>query len=370
MKVQFFYGYSILVLGMAVLLVSCEAPTSRSQSFQSSSSPPGPPPSKAWVVDTLAGSTAGFAGGTGNSAQFYHPTGVAVDSDGNVYVVDRYNHRIRKITAGVVSTPAGSTAGFAEGTGAEAQFHYPVGVVLDSSGNVYVGDWGNHRIRKITAGVVSTIAGTGVAGSANGDSLTEAQFHGPHGVAMDSSGNIYVADTGNHRIRKITADGEVSTIAGSTAGFAEGTGTEAQFHTPIGVAVDTDGNVYVADTHNHRIRKITADGVVSTIAGSGTAGFAEGIGTEAQFQYPHGVALDSSGNIYVADTHNHRIRKITADGVVSTIAGSGTAGSANGNPLTEAQFNAPYTMAVDSAGTVYVADLNNHRIRKLEYRVP
>ena len=366
MKVQFFYGYSILVLGMAVLLVSCEAPNSRSQSFQSSSSPT---PSKAWVVGTLAGSGAGgFAGGAGTEAQFYHPHGVAVDSDGNIYVADTHNHRIRKITAdGAVSTLAGSgAAGFAEGTGTAAHFHTPIDVAVDSAGNVYVADYHNHRIRKITAGVVTTLAGTGVAGSANGDPLTEAQFNAPVSLTVDSAGNVYVGDATYHRIRKITAV-EVTTLAGSTAGFEEGTGTEAQFNQPRGVAVDTDGNVYVADYGNHRIRKITADGEVSTLAGTDTPGHMDATGTAAFFKYPLGVALDSSGNVYVADYYNHRIRKITAAGEVSTIAGTGTKGSANG---TSAQFNWPYDVAVDTDGNVYVADKDNHRIRKIEYRVP
>jgi len=180
-----------------------------------------------------------------------------------------------------------------------------------------VTDAHNNRIRKITPAdriedrVVSTFTGSGTEGSGNGTG-TAAQFYYPFGVAVDSSGNIYVADTNNHRIRKITPAGVVSTFAGTgTEGFANGTGTEAQFNLPTGVAVDSRGNVYVADQVNHRIRRITPAGVVSTLAGTGTRGHADGTGTEAQFNYPTGVAVDSSGNVFVADNVNHRIRKIT-----------------------------------------------------------
>ncbi len=257
------------------------------------------------TVSTLAGSsTDGFADGTGTAAQFKYPIRVAVDASGNVYVADFGNNRIRKITAaGVVSTLAGNgTKGFADGSSTTAQFSSPTGVAVDASGNVYVADTQNHRIRKITAaGVVSTLAGNGTSGFANGSSTT-AQFFRPEGVAVDASGNVYVADTGNTRIRKITAGGVVSTLASS--------GTDALFSNPSGVAVDASGNVYVAEHSNNRIRKITTGGVVSTLAGSGTEGFADGSGTDALFSNPNEVAMDASGNVYVADTGNNRIRKI------------------------------------------------------------
>uniref|UniRef100_UPI003743F19A hypothetical protein n=1 Tax=Psychroflexus aurantiacus TaxID=2709310 RepID=UPI003743F19A len=233
----------------------------------------------------MAGSTSGFADGTGRSAQFSKPYGVAVDASGTVYVADYNNHRIRKTTpAGVVSTLAGSTQGFADGTGSSAQFSKPYGVAVDASGNVYVADFNNHRIRKTTpAGVVSTLAGS-TSGFADGTG-SSAQFSKPYGVAVDASGNVYVADFNNHRIRKTTPAGVVSTLAGSTQGFADGTGSSAQFNYPIGVAVDASGTVYVADANNHRIRKITPAGAVSTLAGS-TYGFADGTGISAQFANP------------------------------------------------------------------------------------
>ena len=212
----------------------------------------------------------------------------------------------------MVSTLAGSTSGYTDGTGTSAQFDYPIGVAVDGAGNVYVADGYNHRIRKITtSGVVSTLAGSGTSGYTDGTG-TSAQFDYPTGVAVDGAGNVYVADQVNHRIRKITTSGVVSTLAGSgTSGYTDGTGTSAQFSYPTGVAVDGAGNVYVADYDNHRIRKITASGVVSTLAGSGTYGYTDGTGTSAKFYYPTGVAVDGAGNVYVADQYNHRIRKIT-----------------------------------------------------------
>jgi hypothetical protein len=322
-------------------------------------------------VTTLAGSpnNRGFADGTGTAASFNSPTGVAVDASGNVYVADNSNNRIRKITAaGVVTTLAGSgTAGFADGTGTAASFNSPTGVAVDASGNVYVGDALNHRIRKITAaGVVSTLAGSSSYGFADGTG-TAASFNNPTGIAVDASGNVYVADHINQRIRKITAAGVVSTLAGSgSAAFADGTGTAASFKYPRGVAVDASGNVYVADYYNNRIRKITAWGVVTTLAGSssGTAGFADGTGTAASFNYPSDVAVDASGNVYVSDAFNHRIRKITAAGVVTTLAGSGTTGSTNGIATT-ASFANPSGVAVDASGNVYVGDQGSHGIRKI-----
>jgi sugar lactone lactonase YvrE len=318
------------------------------------------------MVTTLAGSgVAGYTNGTGTAAQFNYPYGIAVDASGSVYVADSNNSRIRKITpSGVVTTLAGSTYGYANGTGTAARFSYPSGVAVDAAGTVYVADTYNNRIRKITpAGVVTTLAGSGTAGYADGTG-TAAQFNYPFSVAIDATGTVYVADTSNHRIRKITPAGVVTTFAGSAQGYTNGTGTAAQFNSPIGVAVDAAGTVYVADRINHRLRKITPAGVVTTFAGSGTAGYTNGTGTAAQFNYPYGIAVDVAGTVYVADRINHRIRKITPAGVVTTLAGSGTVGYTNGDG-TAAQFYSPYCVAVDAAGTVYVADSSNQRIRKI-----
>ena len=251
-------------------------------------------------VSTFSGSTKGFANGTGTAAQFSEPSGIAVDAAGNMYVADYKNHKIRKITpAGEVTTLAGSTQGFADGTGTAAQFNFPYGVAVDAAGNVYVADSNNNKIRKITTnGVVTTFAGS-TAGFTNGTS-TAAKFDFPKGVAVDIVGNVYIADYKNHKIRKITSTGEVTTLAGSSSGFADGTGTAAKFDYPQGVTVDVDGNVYVAGFNSHKIRKITSTGEVTTLAGS-TFGFANGTGDAAKFGAPSGIAVDAVGTVYVAE---------------------------------------------------------------------
>jgi sugar lactone lactonase YvrE len=242
----------------------------------------------------------------------------------------------------------------------------PYNLAVDASENVFVADTYNHRIRMITSsGVFSTFAGSGPSHPSSGASTdgsgTNARFNFPNGITFDmSSGNLYVADTDNHRIRQITAAGNVTTLAGSSIGFSDGTGTNAKFTYPTSVTVDSSGNLYVADQHNHRIRKISA-GVVSTLAGSGTGGYFDGTGTNAQFEYPVGIAVDSSGNIIVSETNNHRIRKISPSGVVTTLAGS-TQGYVDG---TSAKFNRPHGLSADKAGNVYVADLANYKIRMI-----
>ena len=319
------------------------------------------------TVSTLAGTGAiGFVNGAGTSARFNNPTGVALDVSGNVYVADYDNAAIRKITpAGVVSTLAGTgTSGFVNGSGASARFYSPMGVAVDVSGNVYVADTNNHAIRKISpAGVVSTLAGSGSAGFVDGTGTT-ASFYYPGGVAVDVSGNVYVAEN-NHVIRKISPAGVVSTLAGSGAiGFVNGNATTARFNSPGGVAVDSFGNVYVADSGNYAIRKITPAGVVTTLAGSGTVGLVNGTGTTARFSNAQSVAVDGSGNVYVADLRNYVIRKITPAGVVSTLAGSGSVGFVDG-PGASASFNFPWSVAVQGSGYVFVADASNNAIRKI-----
>ena len=323
----------------------------------------------AQTVSTLAGSgTRGNTDATGVDASFRNPNQIAVDTSGNVYVADYNNHSIRKITpAGIVTTYAGGgSQGSANGTGASASFYYPSGVAVDGSGNVYVADGGNHKIRKISsAGTVTTLAGNGMAGDSNGTG-SNASFNYPSAVAVDTLGNVYVADLGNHKIRKITSAGVVTTLAGSgSQGSANGTGASASFYSPYGLAVDTSGNVYVADSFNHKIRKITSAGVVTTLAGSGSQGSADGTGTAASFLNPNGVSVDASGNVYVADTYNLKIRKISSTGVVTTIAGSGSQGSTDG-AANVASFNNPFSVAYDATtGNIYVADNGNNKIRKI-----
>lgn len=329
-----------------------------------------------YTFSTLAGSAgvSGSADGTGSAARFNFPSGVAVDGSGNVFVADFVNHTIRKITAiGVVTTLAGTVGGqgSADGTGSAARFNNPQGVAVDGNGNVFVADYNNHTIRKITAGgVVTTLAGSAGSNGSTDGTGTAARFNSPGGVAVDGSGNVFVADTRNNTIRKITVGGVVTTLAGSPgvrSDFApdDGTGSAARFNEPVGVAVDGSGNVFVADSSNRTIRKITAGGVVTTLAGlGGSFGSVDGTGANAKFSNPRGVAVDGAGNVIVADIGLPSIRKVTAGGVVTTLAGlAERPGSADGTG-SAARFNDPRGVAVDSSGNVFVADTVNFTIRK------
>jgi sugar lactone lactonase YvrE len=328
---------------------------------------PTPTPKKVLNVSTKAGiSLPGCQDGSvGGRARFDTPVGIAVDNLDNVFVADSLDHRIRKITPkGEVSTLAGNgNPGFQDGSGSTAQFNSPVGIGVDGLGNIYVADSSNHRIRKISPqGEVSTLAGSGVAGFQDGPAST-AQFNLPQDVAVDEAGNVYVADWNNHRVRKISQGGEVTTLAGSKAGFADGLGDQARFRNPGALAVDDFGNIYVADSSNRRIRKIDPNGMVTTLAGDGTLGTRDGPAGQARFSNPRGIELDASGNVYVADSSSHRIRKMTPTGEVSTLAGIDR-GFRDG-PTTRALFNYPRGVAVDRAGTLYVADSYNRRIRRI-----
>ncbi|KPM49784.1 choice-of-anchor D domain-containing protein [Jiulongibacter sediminis] len=293
------------------------------------------------------------------------PFAVAADSDNNVYYTYKANgvSIIYKIDPnGIRTTFAGGSAGYADGTGSSARFYNPNGIGTDAIGNVYVADASNHKIRKITPfGVVTTLAGS-TQGFADGVG-NAAQFSGPQDVAADNMGNVYVIDNGNYKIRKISPSGEVSTLVGSIQGHADGVGSAAKFSDMRGLTIDASGNLYVAEFGTSRIRKISPAGSVSTIAGS-SYGYADGIGTSAKFNVPTGLEVDGSGNIYVVDVNNSKIRKITPSGVVTTIAGS-TSGYSEG-PGSTAQFNSPWDLAIDSDQNIYVSDRLNHKIRKIE----
>ncbi len=346
----------VTIISLTLLIASCKKDNTT----------PGPSADYG-QTSTLAGSgSIGSADGTGAAASFNYPVGLGIDASGNVYVADRFNHKVRKMTpAGVVTTLAGSgVPGGVDGTGAAASLDNPWGIVVDPSGNLYVTELYGSRIRKITpAGAVTTFAGSGVQGSTDGTG-TAATFNYPSGIVMDASGNLFVADGVGHKIRKITPAGVVTTFAGSGApGSANGTGTAASFKLPFGLAIDAAGNLYVGEEGNFDIRKITPAGVVTTLAG-GTQGSADGTGAAASFQDPWGLTVDAAGNIIVADTYSHKIRKITSAGVVTTIAGTGVPGSAEGKGIL-ASFNFPNGIVFNSSGDLYVADQSNHKIRKI-----
>jgi len=330
----------------------------------------------AGLVTTLAGKAGYYetVDGTGSDARFNFPFGVAVDHAGNIFVAELGGNVIRKVTAaGAVSTFAGlaGSSGTADGTGSAARFNGPFGMAVDSADNLYVAEMGNHTIRKITpAGVVSTFAGlAGVSGSADGTRST-ARFMSPNYLTIDSAGTFYISDTGNHTIRRISPAGDVTTLAGTAgvSGADDGTGPAASFRNPQGVALDAAGNIIVSDQVNHIIRKITPAGVVTTIAGAvGVFGSADGLGLAARFREVSGLASDASGNLYTADSVDCTVRKITAAGAVTTLAGLGldyTVGSTDG-PGATARFSDLGSNAVGPGGEVYAADPLNATIRKV-----
>lgn len=319
------------------------------------------------VVSTYAGTGShGHVDGPALSAAL-SPYGVAVGANGTVYVLNYSFHAIQEIaTDGTVSTLAGSgSSGSADGTGTEASFKNPLGITVDPAGNLFVIDK-NHLVRKITtAGVVTTLAGNG-AGYADGTG-TAAQFNNPHGIVADSEGNLFITDYGNYRIRKVTPDGVVTTLAGTgSAGNTNGTGTVASFGELQGIAIDADDNLYVCNYYGdvHNIRKITPAGVVTTLAG-GTKGYADGAAAEAQFSSPVSIVADAAGNVYVGENGNYRVRIITPEGMVYTWCGSGVSGYADGDG-NEAMFKRLQGMAMDENGVMYVADFANFLIRKIE----
>ena len=314
-------------------------------------------------VSTYTGfsGTANFRDGNKQTAFFRNPHGMIYDNESNLYVADRANHRIRKISPdGLVTTFAGSTAGLLDGKRIASLFRNPTDMVFDSQGNMFVTDYSNHVIRKITpGGDASIFAGNTVAGFNDGPGLS-AQFNGPFGITVDSSDNLYVTDYNNSRIRKITPSAEVTTLTGSAHGFRDGDIGVARFNRPQGITINSNNEIFVADYNNHRIRKISGS-IVTTVAGIGNAGFSDGPGNQALFYNPSFIVIDNEGNLLVSDLTNNRIRKINTNLEVSTIAGIGIQGFKDGD-ANKALFHGPRGIAINSNGDILVAE-DSHRIR-------
>ncbi len=359
--------------GTTTLTFIFNGEASQTMNIEISNSTPG-------TISTIAGNgIRGYLGdgGEASAAQMNNPYGVATDNNGNVYIADCANHCIRKIDIfGKISTVAGNgTFGYSGdgGNAIAAQLYGPVGVAFDSNGNMYIADYYNYRIRKVDiSGIISTVAGNGTAGySGDGGAATDVQLNGPSGVAPDGSGNLYISDQYNHRIRKVDTSGKISTIAGNGTWGYSGDGENAtlsQFYYPTGVAFDSSGNMYIADFNNHRIRKVDTAGIITTVAGNGTGGCLGdgGDATAAQLNNPRGIAFDSSGNMYIADCGNHRIRKVDTVGKITTVAGNGASGyTGDGGDATAARLYHPNGVAFDSGGNMYIADSFNNRIRKV-----
>ncbi len=333
------------------------------------------------IINTLAGNEQyQFSGDAGPaaSASLSTPPGLALDASGNVYISD--GDRIRKVSNGIIATVAGNGSfGFSgDGGPATSAAINSLGVAIDAQGNLYTGDGGTAHVRKVSNGIITSVAGNGKVGFSGDDGpATSASLAGPYGVALDSAGNLYLADGGNNRIREVS-NGIIMTVAGngspcysaaSTCGSFTGDGgpaTAAWLSNPQGVAVDSAGNLYIADTYNNRIRKVS-NGIIGTVAGNGSPGFSGdgGPATSASLYEPVGVAVDAEGNLYIADTANNRIRKVSG-GTITTVAGNGKAAFAgDGGLATAASLSHPAQVAVDSAGNLYICDQNNSRIREV-----
>lgn len=331
------------------------------------------------TIETFAGNgSTGYSDGGGvcTNAEFNHPWGITFDASGNLYIADHVNSAIRRVNASnAICTYAGTTSfGYSgdNGPATAATMLRPSGLAVSSAGDLFLADGWDNRIRKVGAdGVITTFGGTGIAGYAgDGGQATAAMFDHPTGLALDVAGNLYVADSGNHVVRKITPAGIVSTYAGNGHEGYSGDGgpaTAAQLFEPRGVAMDATGNLYITDIAN-MVRKVTPAGIITTFAGTGMGGYSgdDGPATAAQLLTPNSVAFDKVGNVYISDENNHAIRKVNSAGIITTIAGTGTAGySGNGGPASYANFYRPMGIAFDTSGNLYIADYINSVIRRI-----
>ncbi|MCH8550945.1 MAG: hypothetical protein LAT62_03345 [Natronospirillum sp.] len=334
------------------------------------------------VIDTITGIGQGFTGDGdfATQAQLNSPIGAVVDQTGNLFIADTVNHRVRRVSPnGMIETVAGSGGvgnqnGFFSGDGGpaiQARLNYPHGIALDNLGNLYIADTHSHRVRRVGVdGVIETVAGDGVVGnSGDGGPATQARLNNPVDIALDTAGNLYIVNYSSHRIRRVDSEGNIETVAGSGFGGGYsgdgGPATEAQLNSPTGIELDRLGNIYIADSENNRIRRISQDGIIETFAGNGSRGFS-GDGeraTDAALNVPWGVS-SGGGNLYIADTGNNRVRWIGPDGVIHTLAGDGNQGfTGDGGLASQAELNFPYRVALDGEGNLYTADTQNHRIR-------
>jgi sugar lactone lactonase YvrE len=333
----------------------------------------------AYAISTVAGTGEPGFGGDGGpavAAKLNRPCAVAVDREGNLYIADYMNHRVRKVGRdGTITTLAGTGEPGSAGDGgpaAKAQLQGPYGVSVDRHGNVYVADQRNNRVRKVAPdGTLSTVAGNGKrAFAGDGGPAAAASLSGPNATVSDEEGNLYIADSGNHRVRKVAPDGTITTVAGTEKGYTGdgGQAVQAKLNLPAALALDPKGNLYVGDFHNHVVRKIAPDGVITTVAGTGERGAsADGTpATQAKLNEPGGLGIARDGSLLIADGVNFRIRRVGPDGVLQTVAGTGRRGySGDGGPATQADLSVLDILAVDGQGNVYVADHGNNRIRKL-----
>ncbi len=330
------------------------------------------------VIDTIAGTgVAGFSGDDGPaiSAQLNEPTGVAVDGLGTVYIADTNNHRVRRIDLdGVITTIAGAgTAGLSgdSGPATSAQLNVPMGVAVAGDGSVYIADEANHRVRRVTGGIISTAAGTTFGYGGDGGPATSAQLANPHGVALDKLGNLYITDFGNARLRRVDPLGTITTVAGTGSWGYSGDGGPAEvakLNGPKGAAIDVAGNVYIADQFNHRIRRIDGAGVITTVAGNGYVGYAgdHGPALTVRLEVPRGMVVDGVGNLYISDTSNHRVRRLDGSGVITTVAGVGVYGySGDGGPATSAMIGYPQGLELDGSGSLFITCPDAPRIRRV-----